>query len=105
MRALVVLLCSFLTFTLTSCQTITVDGHRAFGRIHDVSADDIRAALAADRVQTSWWDKTVYDIRVVSSSELWLFKRPSTENPSHDVLRRVGGKWRVVDTAVILNGR
>ena len=90
MRAQVVVP-SFLVVALTSCATITVDGHRAFGRVNDVSAADIRSALAVDRAQTGWWDKTIYDIRVVNSSELWLYHRPSTENPSHDVLKRVGG--------------
>jgi hypothetical protein len=93
-----------LALLLVGCATVIVDGHRAYGRIHDVSEADIRAALAADRVQTSWSDKTVYDIQVLSSSEMRLYHRPSTENPSHDLLRRIGGKWRVVDTQVILNG-
>jgi hypothetical protein len=105
MHAFAVLPSGMLAIALTSCATITVDGHRAYGHVHDVSVADIHAALTADRVQTTWWDKTVYDIEVLSSTEMRLYHRPSTENPSHDVLKRVGGTWRVVDTHVILNGR
>ena len=105
MRSFAVLLLASLTLALPSCATVTVDGHRAFGRVHDVSEGDIRAALEAEQRESTWANKTIYDIQVVSSTEMHLFHQPSTENPSHDVLKRVGGKWHVVDTQVILNGR
>ena len=105
MRSSLVLSFALIVVILTSCATITVDGHRAFGRVHEVSEADIRAALAAEQRESTWADKTIYDIQVVSSAEMHLFHQPSSENPSHDVLRRVAGKWHVVDKQVILNGR
>ena len=105
MRSAIVLPFAFIAAILTSCATVTVDGHRVFGRVHDVSEADIRAALAAEQREGSWADKTIYDIQVLSSTEMYLFHQPSSDNPSHDVAKRVGGKWRIVDTRVILNGR
>ena|SRR5438552_8780155 len=103
MRSFTVLPLTCIVASLTSCATATVDGHRVFGRVQDVSEADIRAAIAAEHRQSTWADKTIYDIQVVSRDEMYLFHQPSSENPSHDVLKRVYGKWHVVDTHVILN--
>jgi hypothetical protein len=89
---------------LASCATVHVDGHDVFGRVHDVSDADIRAALAAEQRESSWVDKTIYHIEVVSRDEMRLFHQPSRANRSHDVLKRVKGQWHVVDTHVIVGG-
>jgi hypothetical protein len=105
MRFSVVLPFALLLLALTSCVTVTpvtVDGHDVFGRVHDVSEADIRAAFAAVPRESTWANKTIYEIQVISSSEMHLFHQPVSENPSHDVMKRVGGKWHVVDTQVIV---
>jgi hypothetical protein len=86
----------------TSCATTTIDGHPVFGRVEDVSQADIRAALAAEQRESMWADKTIYHIKVISRDEMLLFHLPDRRNPSCDVLKRVHGKWRVVDTHVIV---
>jgi len=68
-----------------------VAGIRTTGRIEDISAADIEAALAA--YQTSLWNgpAKIAEIEVISHDEVRMHRLPSPS--SYESMERVKGKW------------
>jgi hypothetical protein len=101
MRCTVPLSASLLTCSFASCAEMTVDDirvHAFFGTLHP---DDIRAAIAADRLGYHFMGKKIYEIQVISGSEMHFYRAPITESPSYEVVRRVHGKWRLEGSVII----
>jgi hypothetical protein len=90
---------------LTSC-VMTVDGIWVSGRVHDLTTDDIRLAIAADlrELQTRARFRQMAppasnskprQIDVVGKDEIHLYWRErKAVNGSHDIVKRLRGKWR-----------
>ena len=88
----------------TSCVT-TIDGAWVSGSVHDVTADDIRAAVAASRAAPKERlggrlgprpaTQRPRQIDVVSQDEIdvyWIERK--AVNSGHDIVKRVRGKWQ-----------
>jgi hypothetical protein len=79
---------------------MTIDDARAYGRVGDVSANEIRAAIAADRLHTT--DK-IYEIEVVSSNEIHVYHEQRTDAlVNYDIVKRVGDRWRFIVVTVFV---
>jgi hypothetical protein len=84
---------------LVGCGT-QVDGIRAYGRVHDVSTKDIRAAIAASRAARPGGAN---DVEVVSSTEIHVYRAPRYRDSGWNTVKRIKGKWIVTDYALVLN--
>jgi hypothetical protein len=75
------------------------DGTRISGRIHDISSSDIHAAIAADILKRP-------ELRGDNPSQIDVISRDEVHvywNDGHDVLKRVGTRWRYTATLVTLS--
>jgi hypothetical protein len=73
---------------------------RVYGRLHDVSMADVRAAIDADRLHTK--DK-IYEIEAVSSNEMHLYHERRSNTLNYDIVKRVGGKWKFIEATAIVS--
>ena len=88
---------------LVSCVT-TVDGIWISGRVHEVSEDDIRQAIAACRSNDPSRKGEPRQIEVVSKDEInvyWI-ERKAVE-PSHSIAKRVHGRWTCVERIIVIS--
>ena len=90
-----------LLITLTSCATDS--GAIRSGRVGDVSAEDIRAAIAVDRKEQSYtWQGKLTEIEVVNRNEIHLFWNYTRRDyPGHHIVKRIHGVWRSAGRIVV----
>ena len=89
-----------LLVSVTSCTTYS--GAILSGRVHDVSADDIRTAIAVDRAEQSTLQEKVTEIEIVSRNEIHVFWNYSRRDyPGYHIIKRVRGKWRSAGRIVV----
>jgi hypothetical protein len=98
MRSSIALPFAYMLLVLTSCATVRVDGYRVFGRVHEVSEADIRAAVVAFQGSHLYAPSIVGSIQVISHDEIRIYW-PASGN--YDVMKRIRGKWRHVGGMVI----
>ena len=88
----------------TSCVT-TVDGSWVSGRVHDVTATDIRAAVSVSRmapkdglggrIARRSKDERPRQIEIVNHDEINVYwDERKAVNGSHDIVKRIRGKWQ-----------
>ncbi len=94
MRALVVLFMCAIVCDMTSCATVMLGETRVYGRIQDVSMADVQAAVDADRVHTS---EKIYEIEVLSASEMHLYHEHRADTLNYDIVKRVAGRWKFIE--------
>jgi hypothetical protein len=104
-RAVYVSIVVLVSIVTTSCVTL-VDGSWVSGRIHDVTRDDVRAAVAAARVirestfreqgMGSWaFGHGARQVDVIGPDEIHIYwTEPKAVDPSHMIVQRIHGKWR-----------
>jgi hypothetical protein len=87
---------------LVSCVT-TVDGVWISGRVHDVSENDIRQAIAACRRNDPMRKDNPRQIEVVSRDEIYVywFERKAVD-PSHSTAKRVRGRWTCEERVIVV---
>jgi hypothetical protein len=76
---------------LSSCTTIVVGDAHVWGRTKDVSAEDIRAALAVAAADRYSQGQTP-EAQVISRDEIHVFFERGSGNAV--VVKRIRGKWR-----------
>jgi hypothetical protein len=92
------------TLALTSCTTVS--GLPVFGRLSDVSRDDIRAAIDADlRESQSPRFTKIHEVEVISRDEIHLHFRPKLldEPTPYDIVRRIHGKWHCTERSIVIS--
>jgi len=100
MRSTVRSLLILATTLLASCNTFRVAGAPTFGRVHDISIEDIEAAVAAYKAAHIYEDTSVAQIQVISHDEVRLY---GDRGPGpYVIMRRVHGKWRYYNTGGII---
>jgi hypothetical protein len=69
--------------------------------LHRVSLDDIHAAITADHPEARGDSAKIYEIDVVSSTEMHIYRRPRTQFSSwYHLVRRIDGKWRYTEQVI-----
>lgn len=98
---------------VTSCAT-SVDGSWVSGRVHDVTPQDVRAAVAASRAvrEATFREGGVYSwtyvgqrprqIDIISADEIHIYWDDlKAVYPGHVIVKRIHGKWRY-DSEIIV---
>jgi hypothetical protein len=92
-----------LAFCLASCATpaplppslFVIDGIPVYGRAHEISKSQIRAAIAEDRRWPSHPENKIYSIEVAAPTELHIFHTTrNTRLQEYTLYIRVRGKWQ-----------
>ncbi len=92
-RAANIALLAFSACVLSSCVT-TLDGAWLFGRVNDVSVEDIRAAIAADiRAHPALRSGKLNRIDVVSTDEIHLYWAEYNVYGGCNIIKRIQGRW------------
>jgi hypothetical protein len=99
MRAAPNLLTTALTITvLVSCatpkETLSVAGVRVFGRVHEVSVEDVRVAISAHQKDPGFSGPA----EVISRDEIWRYQDEECRN--HLAIYRGSGDWSVAAVVI-----
>ena len=81
-----------IALVFSSCAETTVGDVRVHGLLGTPRADEIRTVIAANPTH-----EKIYDIQIVSSSEMHVYYHPIGEGGGYAVVRRVNGKWQYIE--------
>jgi hypothetical protein len=76
---------------LAACTQMEVDGLHVTGLFTPVHAGDVRAAVVAANAAKPRQRGKIYEVQVVSSSEMHIYREPKTEIISYQVRERSTG--------------
>ncbi len=86
-------ICSILAAVcINSCVQTTINDVRVHSLVGRPNSDDIRTVIAANPS-----GEKIYDIQVISGSEMHVYYHPISESPGYAIVRRVNGKWRYIE--------
>ena len=78
-----------------------VDGVHVSGFLAPVHSDEVRAALAAVRHGEPRGAGKIYEIQVISATEMHVYREPKNFN-SYEIVQKIGSVWRS-DERMIVN--
>ncbi len=92
-----------LALAFASCASLRPGEVRVFGRIHEASPSDIRAAIVANQ-HGRVGPPPVHHVEVVNSSEIRVYHTQRGDDEVYDVVRCVDGRWQITDLVAKSNG-
>lgn len=83
-------------FGVTGCAETKVADVRVHGLFGVPPAEEIRAIIANNPAH-----EKVYEIQVISSSEMHVYTRSISESFGYAIVRRINGKWTYIEKIMI----
>jgi hypothetical protein len=81
-----------MALAFSSCAQTTVGDVRVHALLGTPPPDAIRAVIAANPTH-----EKIYDIQIVSGSEMHVYYHPISEGGGYAVVKRVNGKWQYIE--------
>ena len=91
-----------MTFALVACAPLQPGNLPVSGRIHSVTAEDLRAAITADKLASINPNVPYepYYLSVINSDEIHVYHKTHSDFKLFSVVRRVGNHWEVTKIGV-----
>jgi uncharacterized protein YbjT (DUF2867 family) len=96
-------LCAFVAVVaLAACAQTEIAGAHVTGVFTAIHSEDVRAAIAAANSAQPKQNGKIYEVHVISSTEMHIYREPRTHLISYQIARKVGGKWNADERAVVV---
>jgi hypothetical protein len=86
---------------LPACAQIEIDGVHVSGFLTPIRSTEVRAALVAVRRTEPRGAGKIYEIQVISGTEMHVYREPKNFT-SYEIVRKIGGVWRSDERVIVI---
>ena len=89
--------------SVAACAQTQIEGAHVTGVFTAIHADEVRAAMRAADTARPRQRGQIYEVHVVSNTEMHIYREPKTHLVSYQIARKIAGRWNADERAIIVN--